>query len=54
MKTLKLIRSDAIVAARLIMRAVTICDRVVVLSTGAYIVRLAHSGSSLHATRLIA
>ena len=45
MKTLKLIRSDAIVAARLIMRAVTICDRVVVLSTGAYIVRLAHSGS---------
>ena len=54
MKTLKLIRSDAIVAARLIMRAVTICDRVVVLSTGAYIVRLAHSGSFLHAIRLIA
>jgi hypothetical protein len=54
MKTLKLIRSDAIVPARLIVRAMTSLDRVVVLSTGAYIVRLAHSGSFLHVTSLIA
>ena len=44
-KTLKLVKSDAMVAARLIVRAMTICAADVVVSTGAYMVLLAHSAT---------